>query len=316
MDVIKGEGCLPGQAKSLRSLIGERMDYSRVREENTMAKKKWLLGVSLILFSIAFLFGCVADVRVASPPVRPLPPPPSPPPPPPPPPRILPGELRALDLDMSPDPVHEGQNVRFRMKIANASPHSGRVNLFIRDRDEIVAAANNILLRPGQNQIEFPHMGYRFRHQEHCFLVEVDIERTRSPIDVARKFCARRTQVGWTLAEVRIGPFFVKNLDMHPVPVFPREEVRFKVNLDNGGSPVRANLWIQDRNEVVTRLEGVTIRPGPGEYQFPPMRYAFQRNDHCFVVFLDVERTSYKVDAQRGFCAKPLGKGRGWTLNP
>ena len=275
-----------------------------------MAHKKWFLGFWLILFCAVTFCGCVADVRVASPPVRPLP---SPPPPPPPPPRILPGELRVLDLDMSPDPAHEGQRIRFRLTIGNASPHSGRVNLFIRDRDEVVAAANDILLRPGQNQIEFPHTGYRFRHQEHCFLVEVDIERTRSPIDAARKFCARRTHGGWTLAEVRIGPFFVEALDMQPDPAFPREEVRFRVKLRNGGAPVRANLWIQDRNEVVTRLQGIMLQPGPGEYLFPRSRYAFQRADHCFVVFLDVERTPQRLDAQRGFCAKHLGRG-GWTL--
>jgi len=76
---------------------------------------------------------------------------------------------------------------------------------------------------------------------------------------------------------------------------------------------VRANLWIQDRNEVITRLEGVLLKPGVAEYIFPRSRYAFQRADHCFVVFLDVERSPQRVDAQRGFCARRLGRG-GWTL--
>jgi len=261
------------------------------------------------------LSGCGADIRVAPPPERPLPPPP-PERPLPPPPGVLPQDLRVLDLDISPDPVRERERVRFRMTIFNKSPHGVRVSLAIRDRNETVAEAHEVMIRPGQNRIEFPWTGYRFNRSEHCFLVEVDLERTRRPVDAARAFCARRTMGGWTMSEARIGPFIVEDLDMVPDPVRPREEVRFKIRLRNEGRPVRANLWIQDRDQIVVRMEDVPVHHGRAEYTFPHSRYVFQRSDHCFSVFMDVENTRQKVDATRVFCAKQLLRGRGWTLQP
>jgi hypothetical protein len=234
----------------------------------------------------------------------------------PPPPRLLPLDLRVLDLDISPDPVREGERVRFRLTIYNQSPQGGRATFAIKDRNEIVIEAHDVLIRPGQNRIEFPWTGYRFSRSEHCFLVEVDLDRTRRPVDAAKAFCAWKTQGGWTMSEARIGPFIVEDLDMYPDPVHPRDEVRFKVKLRNEGRPVRANLWIQDHDQVVTRMEDVSIQPGYAEYLFPYSRYAFQRSDHCFAVLLDVERTRQKVDAKRVFCAKQLPRGRGWTLQP
>ena len=57
----------------------------------------------------------------------------------------------------------------------------------------------------------------------------------------------------------------------------------------------------------------LTIRPdGYAEYHFPYSRYAFQRFDHCFTVIVDVERTPYRTDAAREFCAKPMS----WMLKP
>ncbi len=278
------------------------------RKHNGM---RW--GVAFLGFIL--LSGCAGDILITPPRERPLPPPP-PERPLPPPPRILPSDLRVLDLDISPDPFREGERMRFRVTISNHSPHGGRVTLAIKDRNEIVVEAHDVMIRPGQNRIEFPWTGYRFSRNEHCFLVEVDLERTRRPVDSAKAFCAWKTQGGWTMSEARIGPFIVEDLDMHPDPVRPREEVRFKVKLRNEGRPVQASLWIQDRDQVVTRMENVLIRPGYAEYQFPYTRYAFQRSDHCFTVLMDVERTRQKVDAKRGFCAKPAPRGRGWTLQP
>ena len=50
-------------------------------------------------------------------------------------PRMQPGDLRVLDLEISPDPIREGQRVRFRVTITNNSDHSGRISLTIKDRD-------------------------------------------------------------------------------------------------------------------------------------------------------------------------------------
>jgi hypothetical protein len=212
---------------------------------------------------------------------------------------------------MNPDPVREGQWVNFQAVVSNLSRHSGRVNLFIKDSDEVVAAVYDVALRPGDNRIAFPQTKYRFSRNEHCFTVEVDIERTRRPVEVAREFCARRTYQGWTMTAPRIA-LFVEDLGMLPDPASPGQEVRFRARLRNDGSPVRANIRIQDRDQIVTQLNDVFLPQGYSDFLFPFIRYQFQRNDHCFVVIVDVERTPYRVDAAREFCARPFG----WSLKP
>ena len=140
----------------------------------------------------------------------------------------------------------------------------------------------------------------------------VDIERTIQAIDVVKGFCARRTPQGWTLAGVRVGPLFVEDLDMTPDPVRPGQEIKFRVRLRNDGIPLRADLRIQDRDQIVARLNDVTVPRGRPEFLFPWTRYAFQRFDHCFTVIVDVERTPHRVDSAKEFCAQPAG----WTLKP
>lgn len=227
-------------------------------------------------------------------------------------PRIHPRDLRILDLEFLPDPVLEGQRVEFQVLLSNSSPHSGRINLYIKDRDEIVTSVEEIMIKPGDNRIIFPRTGYRFSRAEHCFKVEVDIERTRRPVDLAKEFCARKTFYGWTLKEIRVGPLFVEDLDMFPDPVQPGQEVKFRVRLRNDGIPLRANLVIQDRDQVVVGLNHIHIPRGYSEFHFPYTRYTFQRFDHCFTVIVDVERTPHRVEAVKEFCARPAG----WTLKP
>ena len=111
--------------------------------------------------------------------------------------RIGPNDLSVSQLEFSPDPIREGQPVTFRAKISNHSDHSGRVTLTIKDKDEIISEMPDVFLRPGDNQVVFPERSYRFSRSDHCFTVEADIERTRSPIDATREFCAR--PMGWTL---------------------------------------------------------------------------------------------------------------------
>ena len=227
-------------------------------------------------------------------------------------PRIHPNDLRVLQLEISPDPVLEGQRIQFEATISNLSHYSTRLSLFVKDRDEVVTSVQDILIKPGHNRIIFPHTGYRFSRHEHCFTVEVDIERTKRPIDKVREFCARRTGQGWTLTEIRVGPLFVEDLEMFPDPARLGQEIRFRVRLRNDGSPLRGNIRIQDRDQTITYLNDVHLPYGYTEYQFPYSRYTFQRFDHCFTVIVDVERTPYRTDAAREFCAKPLG----WTLRP
>ena len=227
-------------------------------------------------------------------------------------PQIRADDLRVLQLEMSPDPVRQGQWASFHATISNLSHRPGRVSLLVKDRDEVITEVKDILLQSGHNRISFPQTYYRFSRSDHCFTIEVDIERTKRPIDLVQEFCARRTQQGWTLTEVGVGPFFVEELEMIPDPVSPGQEVRFRVRIRNGGRPCRADIQIQDRDQVVVRLDNVSVPRGYVEYQFPNTRYLFQRFDHCFTVVVDVERTPYRIDSAREFCAKPLG----WTLRP
>jgi hypothetical protein len=225
---------------------------------------------------------------------------------------LEPRDLRVLRLEMDPDPVREGEWVSFQAVVSNLSRHSGRVSLFIKDRDEVVTSVYDVSLRPGDNRIVFPQTRYRFHRQESCFTVEVDIERTRRPVDLAKEFCARRTYQGWSMRAPRIGPLFVEDLDMTPDPVRPGQEVRFRARLRNDGGPLRVDLRIQDRDQVVAQLNDVHLRPGYSEFVFPYTRYQFQRLDHCFTIIVDVERTPYQVDTAKEFCAKPYG----WSLRP
>jgi len=231
--------------------------------------------------------------------------------------RIRPEDLRVLQLEISPDPVREGQRVVFRATISNGSRHSERVTLAIKDKDEIISKGD-APLRPGDNQVSFPESSYRFSRSDHCFTVEVDIQRTRSPIDTSREFCAKRTNLGWTLSDRGVvsdrgvGPLYVEELEIYPDPATPGQEIRFKIRLRNDGRPIRGLVRIQDRDQLVAQVENISIPQGSTEFQFPQSRYVFQRFDTCFTVLVDFERTPYPVDASRKFCARPMG----WTLRP
>ena len=210
------------------------------------------------------------------------------------------------------DPVREGQGVRFQAVISNLSRHLGRVSLFVKDKDEVVAAVEDVPLRPGDNRIVFPQTRYRVQRQDSCFTVEVDIERSRRPIDLAKEFCARKTYQGWRMRAPRVGPLFVEDLGMIPDPAQPGQEVRFRAKIRNDGNPIRADIQIQDKDQVVAKLNDAFIIHGSLDYWFLLTPHKFQRFDHCFTVIVDVEKTPYRLDAAREFCAKPYG----WSLRP
>jgi hypothetical protein len=227
-------------------------------------------------------------------------------------PRIRPNDLRVLHLKVSPDPIRKGQRISFGVTIANDSDRSGRISLTIKDRDEIISEVRDVNINPGENRIDFPETGYQFSRSDHCFTVEADIEHSRQRIDVAKDFCLQRIRRGWTMSDRGIGYLLVEDLDIHPDPAIPGQDVRFRVKLRNDGRPIRGTIRIQDKDQVVAQVENIAIPQGLSEVQFPNTRYSFQRFDHCFTVLVDIERTRYPVDAAREFCAKPIG----WTLRP
>ncbi len=264
---------------------------------------KKILKTGFLLLSMAIYSGCVAHVQTTPGPQEPAPAPSI---------NLRPLDLKVLQLIMSPDPVREGQRVVFQAVVANRSPHSAKAHFFIKDRNEIVTQVYDVFIRPGENQIVFPQTRYRFFRNENCFMVEVDIERTRKPVDVVREFCVRRNPQGWTMGSPRIGPLVIEDLEFSPDPALPGREVRFRAILRNEGSPFRADIRILDRDQVVTQVNDVFLPRGTSHLLFPNTHYKFQRFDHCFTVVVDVDRTTYRVDAVRQFCAKPTG----WTLNP
>ncbi len=227
-------------------------------------------------------------------------------------PEIRPEDLRIIQVEFSPDPVREGQRISFHVTIMNYSRSPGRITLAIKDRDELVTAVRDIRIDPGENRIDFPETNYRLSREDHCFTIEAAIDHTRRVIELTKEFCARRTYSGWTLGEREMGRLFVEELAMSPDPVTPGQDIRFRVRLRNDGRPIRGDIRIQDKDQVVVRVENVSIPRGYSDFQFPYTRYTFQALDHCFTVLVDLDRTPYPVDTARQFCAKPMG----WTLRP
>jgi len=105
--------------------------------------------------------------------------------------------LRVVDLDMSPDPIAEGQRIN-RWLVRLRADASGECRTVIRIRDasgDEVGRERVFRLRPGNNEIEIENNDrYRFSRSEHCFQVIADIAGTPKPIDAARRFCAKQTE--------------------------------------------------------------------------------------------------------------------------
>jgi hypothetical protein len=103
--------------------------------------------------------------------------------------------LQVVDLDMSPDPIGEGQRInQFRVSLRADGSGECETRLQIResDRNDLIASERVYRLRPGMNQIRIePEGRYRFSRREHCFDVLANIENTARRIDAARRFCAR-----------------------------------------------------------------------------------------------------------------------------
>jgi hypothetical protein len=220
-------------------------------------------------------------------------------------------QLKVTHLEMVPDPAREGQRVSFRATISNSSRNHVRVVLAVMDRDRVVSQINDAYLRSGDTQINFPEMSYQFSgREERCLTIETNIDRRWVPIAMASEFCPKRSSAGWSAIDRGVGQIQVEELLMSPDPVTPGQEVRFMVRLRNDGRPIRGNIRIQDRDQVVVQTDSVNIPRGTTEFQLPRSQYTFQRMDTCFTVTVDIDRTPYPVDAAKEYCANPTA----WTL--
>jgi hypothetical protein len=110
--------------------------------------------------------------------------------------------LNIQDLDMSPDPVIEGQRLRaWKVRINFDGRRECDTDVFIREGNNVVGNARNFKLRPGVNEIEIPAAdSFRFRGRELCFNVQVDLEGSRQQIDADRRFCATPKTM-WSMRE-------------------------------------------------------------------------------------------------------------------
>lgn len=110
--------------------------------------------------------------------------------------------IQIQDLDVSPDPVTEGQRIRgWKVRLRFDGARECETEIEIREGGEVVARARRFNMRPGINEVEVPPVeSYRFQGREHCFNVVADLEGTRSEVDASRRFCARQ-RMSWSLRE-------------------------------------------------------------------------------------------------------------------
>ena len=110
--------------------------------------------------------------------------------------------IRIQDLDVSPDPLVEGQRIRaWKVRIRLEGKRECDTEIEIREGRDSVGRERRYTLRPGINDIEIqPVAAYRFRGREHCFNVIVDLEGTRRQADADRRFCAYQ-KPAWSMSE-------------------------------------------------------------------------------------------------------------------
>lgn len=110
--------------------------------------------------------------------------------------------LNIQDLDMSPDPVGEGQQIRtWKVRVNFTSQRDCETDVIVREGNNIVGHLRNYKMHAGVNDIEIPAADkFRFRGRELCLNVQVDLDGSRQQIDADRRFCARQRTV-WSMRE-------------------------------------------------------------------------------------------------------------------
>jgi hypothetical protein len=110
--------------------------------------------------------------------------------------------LRIQDLDVSPDPLIEGQRIRsWKVRLFLEGNRECETEIMVREGNDLVGRGRRIMLRPGVNEIDVqPAENYRFHGREHCFDVLVDLEGSRRRVDADRRFCAKQ-RPSWSLRE-------------------------------------------------------------------------------------------------------------------
>jgi len=110
------------------------------------------------------------------------------------------------------------------------------------------------------------------------------------------------------------GQLRVNELAMSPDPAREGQKIRFSMLMVNNSSySRRVSIAIRDGDELVTEVSDISIRSGANQIRFPYTGYRFSRQDHCFVVLVNIEGNYKPVDLARRFCTQRTN--RGWTLS-
>lgn len=105
--------------------------------------------------------------------------------------------IRVNDLDMTPDPLPQGQPVqRWLAKVDVTGAGECPTRLRVRERDQVASAEIPWTFRPGLNVIPIPgHPGFRLAAANACFHLAADIQGSPRPLDGVRP-CAKAAAGG------------------------------------------------------------------------------------------------------------------------
>lgn len=110
--------------------------------------------------------------------------------------------IQIQDLDMSPDPVLEGQRVRaWKLNLRYDGRGECDTSIYVREGNNIAGTLRKYTIRSGENAIEIPAAeGFRFRGRETCFNVQIDLDGARGQVNAEKRFCAKQRTV-WSMNE-------------------------------------------------------------------------------------------------------------------
>jgi len=105
----------------------------------------------------------------------------------------------------------------------------------------------------------------------------------------------------------------VVDLNMYPDPIREGTRVRFYVEVLNRSHDAgRVSFYVYDVDKLIVSVHNVAIRPGQNRVAFPQTNYRFHKEDHCFVVKVNIKGNEYPIDMAKKYCAyKTHG---GWSL--
>ena len=110
--------------------------------------------------------------------------------------------LQIQDLDVSPDPIVEGTRIRsWKVRLRFDGNRECETEIAIREGGDVVTQPRRVMIKPGVNEIDLrPSENYRFLGREHCFNVQIDLERSKRDVDAAKRFCAQQ-KPAWSMRE-------------------------------------------------------------------------------------------------------------------